>query len=67
MSDKPGLKGVWSIGDPLCPAPDDRTFKLENDARLKAREESSNERIVALWNGDECVALYWGGNAWRQF
>lgn len=63
---KPGDCGVWSIGDPLTPTLDDAMSGTEADARLNAKALSTNERIVAVWNGDQCVALYWGGNEWRQ-
>lgn len=66
MNKNPGDRGVWSIGDPLNPSRDDAMSGTEGAARANAKALSNNERIVAVWNGDQCVALYWGGNEWRQ-
>lgn len=65
MSKQPGDRGTWSIGDPLNPSRDDAMSGTEAAARANAKA-LSNERIVAVWSGDECVALYWGGNEWRK-
>jgi hypothetical protein len=64
-SSRPGDRGVWSIGDPLNPTPDDAMCGSESAARHNAREMSSPERIMAVWHGAACVALYWEGKPWR--
>ena len=66
VSRRPGDRGVWSIGDPLNPSRDDAMCGTEEAARLNAREMSGLDRIVAVWHGSDCIALYWEGQEWRR-
>lgn len=66
VSRRPGDRGVWSIGDPLNPSRDDAMCGTEEAARRNAREMSGLDRIVAVWHGSDCIALYWEGQEWRR-
>ena len=64
-SARPGDRGVWSIGDPSNPTPDDAICGSESMARENARE-MSNTRVMAVWSGPDLIALYFERQPWRR-
>lgn len=64
-SPRPGDRGVWSIGDPPNPTPDDAVCGSEEFAR-RCASEMSNTRVMAVWHGPDLIALYFEGHPWRR-
>lgn len=65
VAPRPGDRGVWSIGDPGNPTPDDAMCGTEEAARNNARQLSGLDRVVAVWHGCECVCLYFEAREFR--